>query len=338
MAEKSLAIGVDLGGTKVDVAQVDSSGNILNRIRGPTDVKGGPKAIIQNIVSSVKKLEDGIGKSLCVGVGMAGQIDPNNGAVKFAPNLGWKDVPIQEELKKALGIPVVVTNDVRAATWGEWLFGAGKGSNDIVCLFVGTGVGGGVVSGGKILTGHTNCAGELGHMTIALGGRKCHCGNHGCLEAIAGGWAIAQSAREAVEKDLKLGKPILDEAEGKLENITTKIIAKLAQSGDPLAIQLFDEVCFALIEGVAGLVNAYNPERFILSGGVINGMPQMVKTIEEGVRKVALKAATDKLIITIAKLKEDAGVVGAAAMANNLSEVGYNDTRNVNRVKPKDLE
>lgn len=317
MANKPLAIGVDLGGTKVDVALVDNSGSIINRVRGPTDVKGGPTAIIKNIVNNVRILEDGAGKSSCVGVGMAGQIDPASGAVRFAPNLNWHDVPLQEDLRKALGIPVVVTNDVRAATWGEWLFGEGVGCKDLVCLFVGTGIGGGIVSGGRMLTGSTNCAGELGHMTVDIKGRKCHCGNYGCLEALAGGWAIAENAREAIKKDPVLGKAILAEINGKLEDISTKQIVKLALAGDPLATRLMEDTANVLSAGIVGLVNAFNPERLILSGGVINGMPHIIKIIEEHVRNSALKAATEKLKIVQAKLKEDAGVVGAAAMASH---------------------
>jgi glucokinase len=132
------------------------------------------------------------------GSGSAGQIDPEHGMVRFAPNLGWHNVPFQSDLAGALGLPVVVTNDVRAATWGEWLHGAGKGCNDLVCLFIGTGIGGGVVSGGKMLSGCSNTAGEVGHMIINLHGPPCSCGSRGCFEALAGGWAIARQAREAV--------------------------------------------------------------------------------------------------------------------------------------------
>ena len=208
MAEQDLwAIGVDLGGTKVEVAQVDSAGQVRQRLRRPTDVRDGPAAVEAEIVAAVRELRQAVdAPPIGVGVGVAGQIEAASGAVRFAPNLGWHDVPLQADLQQALGLPVAVTNDVRAATWGEWLHGAGQGCDDLVCLFVGTGIGGGVVSGGRMLTGGSNTAGELGHMTIDLHGPPCHCGNRGCLEALAGGWAIARRAQEAIGADRSAGR------------------------------------------------------------------------------------------------------------------------------------
>ena len=154
MATKTWAIGVDLGGTKVEVAQVDVAGQLLRQVRRPTPVKAGPFVIQSEIAAVVREMSETTGSApVGVGVGVAGQIDAHSGVVRFAPNLGWHNVPLQEGLNQALGMPVVVTNDVRAATWGEWLHGAGQGCDDLICLFVGTGIGGGVVSGGRVLTG-----------------------------------------------------------------------------------------------------------------------------------------------------------------------------------------
>jgi glucokinase len=309
------AIGVDLGGTKIEVARVTNGGKLLERRRRPTQVEAGPDAIIAEIAGAVKDLiADGGSPPLGVGVGLAGQIDPHQGVVRFAPNLRWQEVPFQEELSQSLRLPVVVTNDVRAATWGEWLHGAGMGCDDLVCLFAGTGIGGGVVSGGKILSGCSNTAGELGHMTIDLNGPPCTCGNRGCLEALAGGWAIALHAKEAVNADPEAGAFLLRMAGGGFETITAKIVAEAAKAGDPLARRLVDSAAQALTAGAVSLINAFNPCRLILGGGVIEGLPYLVDQIDRGIRGRALPAATELLQVLPAELGKDAGVIGAAML------------------------
>lgn len=212
-------------------------------------------------------------------------------------------------------MPVVVLNDVRAATWGEWLYGGGKGVDDLICLFIGTGIGGGVVSNGKVLTGSNNSAGELGHIIIDLQGPPCNCGNRGCLEAFAGGWAIARQAQNAVTSDPTAGASLLKLANGQLKAVTAETVSQAAQAGDLLSRNLMDQVTEALIAGVVSLVNAFNPHHFIVGGGVIEGQPELVKKIAQGVYARALKAATASLQILPAKLKGNAGVIGAAALA-----------------------
>ena len=312
------AIGVDLGGTKTEVAQIGVSGSMGERLRHPTPVKDGPQAVRKEIVAAVKNLrEKAASPPVGVGVGLAGQIDSEHGMVRFAPNLGWHNVSFQSDLAGALGLPVVVTNDVRAATWGEWLHGAGQGCDDLVCLFIGTGVGGGVVSGGKMLSGCSNTTGEVGHMIIDLHGPSCSCGSQGCFEALAGGWAIARQAREAVAADRSLGASLLKIA-GKPDAITAEMVAEAARTDDPLARRIIDEVVQALIAGCVSLVNAFNPCRLILGGGVMEGSPELVHRIDQGVRRQALPAATQSLHILPAQLKNDAGVIGAAVLAMRL--------------------
>jgi glucokinase len=310
------AIGVDLGATKIDVAQVEEGGLLRYRLRRPTPINEGPAAIEAEIMVAVRDLLKIAGSSpVGMGVGVAGQIDPNHGVVCFAPNLGWRNVPIQADLSQALELPVVVTNDVRAATWGEWLYGAGKGCNDLICLFLGTGIGGGVVSGGQILSGYKNTAGELGHITTDLNGPPCRCGNRGCLEALAGGWAIARMAQEAISNNPSAGAYLLKMAGGQKEAVSAKIVIQSAQAGDPLSIHIVNEMVRALIAGAVSLVNAFNPCRLILGGGVIEGMPELVKQIDQGVHQQALAAATSSLQVLPAQLHADAGVVGAATLA-----------------------
>jgi glucokinase len=208
-----------------------------------------------------------------------------------------------------------VTNDVRAATWGEWLHGAGHGCDDLLCLFVGTGVGGGVVSGGRMLSGCNNTAGEVGHITVDMQGPPCTCGNRGCLEALAGGWAITRLARDSVAADPDGGRLLLEMAGGLIEEINVATVARAVRGGDPLARHLIDRAADALIAGATTLINAFNPCRLILGGGVINGMPELIGRIDKGVRSQALAAACSSLLILPAGLRTDAGVIGAAALA-----------------------
>ena len=310
------AIGVDLGGTKMEVAGVEADGKLRQKIRRPTQAERGPAAVKADLVAAIKTIKNSFGPlPVGVGVGVAGQIDSLKGTVRFAPNLGWEDEPFQEDLRQALGLPVVVTNDVRAATWGEWLHGAGQGCADLICLFVGTGIGGGVVSGGQMLSGCSNSAGELGHITIDLNGPSCRCGKRGCLEALAGGWAIARRAQGLMAEDPRAGAFLLEIAAGKLEAVTAEMVAQAFQKKDPLALRVIDEATKALIAGAASLVNAFNPCRLILGGGVIEGLPELVGRIAQGVREEALKVAAEPLQIMLSELHKDAGVVGAAALA-----------------------
>lgn len=321
MSKKSWSVGVDLGGTKLIVALVDSEGKVTKRIRVDTRVKEGPQAIIDDIADSVKQLRASVeGEILGVGIGIAGQIEKETGVVHFAPNLKWHDVPLQEKLHETLGLPVAVINDVRAATWGEWLHGAGKGTKDLLCLFVGTGIGGGIVSGGKLLDGSTNAAGEIGHMPIDFHGPKCTCGGRGCFEAFAGGWAIARRAKELISEDHAGGQPLIKLAGGDVNRVSAKTVFEAASKKIPLGILLVEEVKEALIAGVTGLVNAFNPKCLVMGGGVIEGMPELISFVKEGVFKNALKASTEGLQIVQSKLHSEAGVIGAASVAIQMKE------------------
>jgi len=308
-------IGVDLGGTKIAAALVDEDGKILAEQTLPTGAERRAPRVIADIVSCVRgQLGPHARSATALGIGVAGQIDPADGMVLDAPNLHWHDVPLGAELSSTLGLPVLVTNDVRAATWGEWLHGAGRGTQDLVTLFVGTGVGGGIVSGGRMLTGCTNTAGEIGHVTVVADGRQCTCPNHGCLEAYVSGWAIAQQASETVRADQTRGRRLVELA-GSIEAITAKTVAQAFHERDPLAERLIGEVVRYLAAGIVTLVNAFNPGLLILGGGVIEGIPALAQMVEAPVRARALAAATRRLQFARAALGKEAGVVGAAAVA-----------------------
>lgn len=314
MVKQRVILGIDLGGTKTDIGIVDPSGKILRREVIKTSKKG-PDTVVNEIKNVVDKLSSQDETIVAAGVGMAGQIDGDTGLVHFAPNLGWKEFPLGSELEAVLKCPVRVTNDVRAAAWGEWLYGAGKGCSDLICVFVGTGIGAGVVSGGKMLTGATNTAGEVGHMTLDLNGPVCSCGNRGCFEALVSGWAIAKRAKEVVTYDSVAGKKLLDLIGGTIEEITAGKIFEAYHVKSPLAIKVVEEAKEALIAGIANLINIYNPAKIIMGGGIINGSPFLIDVIREGVPKRALKVPVEGVEIIQAKIKADAGVVGAAAFA-----------------------
>jgi glucokinase len=310
------AIGIDLGGTKLELAVIDENGFINRSIRTKTRVSEGSRAILSDMLEAIDALsEHNKANIVGIGVGTAGQINKLTGDVELSLNLGWRNVPLKRNLEDISGIPVVVTNDVRAITWGEWIYGAGKGVEDLVCLFVGTGIGGGVVSGGRILEGATNTAAELGHITVSINGPRCTCGNRGCLEALSGGWGIAQRAQEAVQKNKKRGKVILDNAGHSISNISSEAVALSALSGDPMAISVLKTATQALIAGCVSLVNAFNPRKLIIGGGVIEGMPELIDKINVGVRELALPSATRELEVVKSVLGAKAGVIGAASLA-----------------------
>lgn len=316
MSEIEWGIGVDIGGTKIDVACVDSNGKIVERKKFPSQVENGADVIQGNIVSAIRALQETTGKKAkAIGIGMAGQIHAKTGTVMFAPNLGWRNIPLQNNLRTALNQPVVVTNDVRAATWGEWVHGSGKGCDDLVCLFIGTGIGGGIVSGGHLLTGVNNCAGELGHTTLLLGGPECACGNRGCLEALAGGWAVAQHTKALITENPERGATILKLANDHVEEIKASHILDAAKEGDIFAKQIVEQMIAAITGGCISFVNAFNPRRLILGGGLGNALPNLVERVEKGVKQQALPASTENLEVVQVHLLNDAGVIGAAALA-----------------------
>jgi len=311
------AIGVDLGGTKIEVALVNADGQLLDRLRVPTESSHNSNKIIEDIANAIHQLfrKHSDTTPSIIGIGVAGQIEKNTGNIIFSPNLGWHHVNLQEQLTNKVNLPVVVCNDVKAAAWGEWLYGAGMHYQDLVCIFVGTGIGGGIVCNGKMLEGCGNTAGEIGHITIQLNGPLCHCGNKGCLEALAGGWAIERDAQRAVQNNMDHGKMLLEIAGGDITAITGATVAAAMQKRDKLAIQLLDNVVEALTAGITSVVNLIGPCRVILGGGVIEGILQLVERVAKGVKKNALKAAMVSVDIVPAKLHNDSGVIGAAAFA-----------------------
>jgi len=313
MAGSKYAIGVDLGGTKIEAAVVDDTGEVQKKIRRATDADKGAQAVQERIVSAVRSLREDFDVA-GVGVGVAGQVVKESGKVHYAPNLDWHQVPLGENLARELNMPVKVTNDVRAITLGEWRFGAGKGCDDLICVFVGTGVGGGIVSGGRLLTGDGNSAGEVGHLVVDLHGPLCTCGNQGCLETLAGGWAIAQQARKRAATHPEAGAALIELAGGRAADISAETVAEAYHSQNPLARSIIDGVAEALAGGMVSLVNILGPRRVILGGGVIDGLPGLIEQVEGIVRQKALTVATASLAFVPAQLGNAVGAIGAAAL------------------------
>jgi glucokinase len=213
-----------------------------------------------------------------------------------------------------------VANDVRAITWGVWQHGAGRSTDDLVVVFVGTGIGGGVVSGGEVLDGHRGVAGELGHVPLVPFGRSCHCPNEGCWEAYAGGWAIAERAQNAVRSNPEAGAALRERA-GSVDAITGRTVHAACDDGDPLATDLVAATGEYLGIGMTGVVNTVNPKRVVLGGGVIEGHPGYVDHVRDIVDERALQVATEDLEIVLSELGGQAGVVGAATMARRRTDV-----------------
>ena len=242
MTENIVTIGVDLGGTKVKTALVDSKGEVVAVHTYPTQPEKGPESVINDILVCIDTClnQADRAEAHALGIGVAGQVDLN-GVVRHAPNLNWHNIDLKTDLERQLELPTVVVNDVRAATWGEWCFGAGQNVSDLIVLFVGTGIGGGVVTNRHLLKGCNNTGGELGHTTIIVDGRQCHCPNKGCLEAYAGGWAIAERAQEAIQMNRKKGEWITRQA-GHFKDITATHISLAYHANDPLAHQIVHDI------------------------------------------------------------------------------------------------
>ncbi len=314
--DKRLTLGVDLGGTKANIGIVDSTGRLLCSYKSLIHSSKRPEKIIDTILAGIDFCQNKVGKAEALGIGVAAQIN-RRGVVIASPNLGWRNVPLKNMLEDQLGLPVLMTNDVRAATWGEWRYGSGQGVDFLVVLFVGTGIGGGVIINGNLLAGYNNTGGELGHMTIVFDGRKCRCPNKGCLEAYAGGWAIAKRAQEAIQASPKEGEFLVSLA-GSVENVSAESVSRAFRKGNILARRLVEETGSYLAAGVVSLVNAFSPCMVVLGGGVVEGIPELIEMVKEVVPSMALEASVEGLEIVKARLGGDAAVVGAASLSQEL--------------------
>lgn len=297
----SCSVGVDIGGSKICVVTMSESGKVIKEFSFPTKVLSNPKPVIHDIVEHIKKLKLNLHS---IGIGVAGQVDTSTGLVHFGPNLDWHNVSLGTLFENEFKVTVKVFNDVRAGTYAEWKFGAGKNAKDMVCLLIGTGIGGGIVSGNHLLTGASNTAGELGHIIVNLDGPACTCGSSGCMEALASGWALAKQAQQAGA-----------EAHWKTNRVTGATVIEKYRQGDPIALEVINNAKKALIAGATSIVNALNPERFIIGGGIVEGIPEIIDWIDQGVREHALAAALEPLTVLPCRFGKNGVAIGAASYA-----------------------
>lgn len=313
------SIGVDLGATKTVAAVVDASGTVRHHERWATGADRGAEAVVEELVGHLRACRAASPIAVrAVGIGVAAQVD-TLGSVRFAPNLRWREFPLGRRVAEATGMPVRVLNDVRAATVGEWRHGAARGERFVVCLFMGTGLGGGAVIDGRLLTGTSNAGGELGHLTVARNGRRCTCGNAGCLEAYVGGWAIAARAQERVLERPAAGAALVALAGGSIEGLRAEHVTRGASAGDPLAIEVLAEVRDHLADGLVGMSNAFNPRLIVAGGSVVDGAGSLFEDAFAAARARMLPSVAEPIRCARAALGESAVTIGAAVYAHEES-------------------
>lgn len=310
-------LGVDIGGTNLVVGAVTRDGTrVSGVVTLPTGAPDGPDAVIDRIlkmangVIETTRREDPSANIVGVGVGSPGPLDRKRGLVIFTPNLRWKNMPLRDRIGTALALPAALDNDANCAMLGEHWVGAAKGARDAVCLTLGTGIGGGIVVDGKLVHGASDSAGEIGHITIDVNGRRCGCGNDGCLEAYASGPAIARRALEALEAGA--ASTIPNFVGGDTSRISAQTVFEAAAAGDGLADELVRDTARYLGVGIANMLNLLNPEVVVICGGVTKAGDHLFLPLRREVARRAFKPAVDACRIVPGLLEGTAGVVGAA--------------------------
>nr|BBH95503.1 glucokinase [Thermogemmatispora argillosa] len=317
------ALGIDLGGTKTLAAVIDvSSGEVIASARKRTKAERGQDFVARRVVEVARAaleaadLRNGR-ELLAVGIGAAGQIDRQAGVILEAPNLGVRNMPVAALLSAEFGRPVAVGNDVEVAALGEYLYGAGRAYKNFVCVFIGTGIGAGIIQNGRLYTGLSGTAGEVGHITVEASGRICGCGARGCLEAYASRTAITRAILAEIHHGRKsvLADEALLQLKGGETIIRSGLLASAIQQHDELVIEVVSEAADYLGYGLASIINFYNPEAIILGGGVIEAVDLLFERAVRRARTVALALPARQTPILRTRLGDFSGVVGAACLA-----------------------
>jgi glucokinase len=309
-----LAIGVDIGGTKVAAGVVDDDGRILARLRRDTPAHDPAKTedVIADCIGELSADHE----IEAAGLGAAGFVDAARSTVLFAPNLAWRNEPLRAAVEQRTGLPVVVENDANAAAWGETRFGAGHGQPHTVTLTVGTGLGGGVVLGGELVRGAFGAAAEVGHVNLVPDGRPCGCGNHGCWEQYASGRALVHEARERAGRSPEEAILLLELAGGQPGAITGPMVTMGAVAGDPVALASFEAVGTWLGHGMAALAAVLDPRVFIIGGGVSEAGELLVRPARETFQaNLTARGHRPVAAVRVAQLGQDAGLIGAADLS-----------------------
>lgn len=278
--EKKYVVGVDLGGTKIYTALVDLEGNIIKEKTVETLAHEGEQAVMGRIVDTINYVIDGTDKNLIksIGIGSPGPLDVKNGIIIENSNLPFKNFAIVKTIKETYDLPTYLDNDANVATLGEFMFGAGKGTENMVFITASTGIGGGAVLNGKLFRGSTGNALEVGHMTVVTEGPRCGCGNLGCAEALGSGTAIGKRAKEAVLSNVVTSLK-------NYENVTAKEVFKEAANGDRVAKNILNTSLTYLGIAVANTITNFDPEKVVVGGGVVNGGDIVIDTIRNVVEE-----------------------------------------------------
>jgi len=315
VTDRPLALGIDLGGTKILAVMATQKGHIVSQEYMATGAKDGPEAVIKRMLRTVERVVKHGGAKLSdlngVALAIAGVIDTRRGVITTSPNLlGWKDVPLRNEISQQLGITTYLLNDANAAALGENRFGAGRGTKHMIYITVSTGIGGGIIINGELYSGANGCAGEFGHMTIDPDGPECSCGRKGCWEALASGTSIAREAR----LQLKAGEKSLVNRKGVLRTITAETVGEAAVRGDRLAMDVITSAGRHLGIGLANIINIFNPEMIVIGGGVSNLGEMLLNPAREMVRQRAFDLPLSTVRIVRSQIGAAAGALGAAAL------------------------
>ncbi|MGH3099141.1 MAG: ROK family glucokinase [Streptosporangiales bacterium] len=320
MPSRLLTIGIDIGGTKVAGGVVDADGMVLARARRDTPGRS-PQATEDTIKEVVRELQ-GPYEIAAVGIGAAGFVDVSRSSVLFAPHLAWRHEPVRAAMERRLALPVVVENDANAAAWAEWRFGAGIGESELLCVNLGTGIGGAIISGGLVQRGKFGVAGEFGHMMMVPGGHRCECGNRGCWEQYASGNALVREARELAASGSPVAQGLLERTGGEVSAITGPVVTVAAQEGDATAVELFEDVGRWLGIGLANLASAYDPSCFIIGGGVSEAGELLLKPARDSFhRSLPGRGFRPEPRIVRAELGNEAGLIGAADLARDARSI-----------------
>lgn len=320
-------VGCDLGGTNIKAGLVDiDTGSVLISKSIPTLAREGPEEVLKRMATLISGLIDErqIDQKEIGGLGISapGVIDLDTNTTIFLPNLytEWRNVPVGEQMKSYLGLEVAMLNDVRAITYGEWAFGAGKGVDSMACFAVGTGVGGGLVVNNQLVLGFGGTAGELGHQTVDLNGPLCGCGNYGCIEVFASGPAIAAEAGRGIRQGWST--KILELIDNDLNQLTPKVVAEAARMGDAFALEVWNRAGTYLGVGIANILTCVGVKRVVIGGGVGKAGDLLLDPIKKVVNERVFLMPKEKVEFVTAKLGNDAGTVGMAAWSACQQGVG----------------
>ena len=310
----TLSVGIDVGGTKIAAGVVAEDGTLVTSSRSESPAED-PKAIAQEIAALVAGFQTQH-EIACVGVAAAGWINLERTEVMFAPNLAWRDEPLQELIAGQVGLPTVIENDANAAAWGEFRFGSGQGARSLLMATIGTGIGGGIVLGGQVFRGGFGVGAEIGHIRMVPQGRLCACGRNGCWEAYGSGTGLTAIAQELAAADPASAKILLTLAEDDPEAITGPMVSAAAEGGDPVADQAFAEVARWIGEGLGSLAAVLDPDIIVIGGGVSESAAldlDAIRTAFENSESGFGHRPAPR--IERATLGNDAGMIGAADLA-----------------------